>query len=208
MNIDMIKQEVDEKQSIKDEIYVEMKHFYELMNQFEASLEEKMKNAIEKILEEAATYFKTNGFTIKRENKTHDIPDGTTMIANYGESQVTIKNINYQGEQMQIYYGSELLSEFLIGTPQNVPNYFLWDKYVDICGTKLCTVGSDADTVYNHYVQPDTCVEELYVIQDEIDGNIKNYEKGIYRLEYVNLVLYNAAKTSTYKNFKEMWDLI
>lgn len=214
MDLDKIKREADEQasqkseeQQIREEIHTELMILYKMMETFHVALQEKMQLFMEVFLNDAITYFIENEFTIQRLNPTDSVTLGTELIANYNGLEISFKGINYEGEPIKICVGSEQCY-FQFALTKDTPNYYGWLSNLDIGGTKLEPLGEDPEEVYRHFVNDDTCLDELYVVQKEIDQDQGLLARGVRELEKAILVVCIQDKTQTFSDFKAFWEAL
>lgn len=205
---DMEAQEISEREMYCIDIREKLIDFYKLKETFTDGWADKMKLFVDSLIEEAEHFFQESDFQVVREHKTEEFPNGTELHACYEKAEVVLKDLNYSGEPIQVFCDEDQVAEFYIGTPEDVPKYYLWNQHVDICGTLLYNLGDNPEEVYNHFVQEDTCIDEIYVIHDEVKKDIRYYNSGISALERVKLIIYRTDQSGKYGDFRELWDAI
>lgn len=197
--------EETEEGLLRQQILTSLISMYNLMENFNQGWQQKMKDTVEEFLSKLIALLVKSDFQVTRECATKEVPEGTCLTAVYQTLTIQIKNINYEGNSMEVTSSADHNTKFFFGTPEDVPKYYLWKNYVDICGTKLNTLSSDVKEVYRHFVRKETCLDELYIIQDEIDGNINHYKRGILDLDFVQLCIYNKNNKCIYHSFEDFW---
>lgn len=215
MNIQELKKQADEEMdyqekicTMQNEAITKFEHFFKVMDKSYSLWNAKMKNAVDKFVEDFKKYFKDNGFEIEDNCSSIQSDEYGEVIATYKNLKFRLSNVNYDGEHIYLNSSDDISEEIWFALPKNVSNYFIWKDKLVIGETRLVDMNDSPKDVYRQFVEKFYSEDELQQLMQKIEVNVVHFQDAIDNVDTIELCMYRFDSDDVYKDFGELIEQI
>lgn len=215
MNIQELKKQADEEMdyqekicTMQNEAITKFEHFFKVMDKSYSLWNAKMKNTVDKFVEDFKKYFKDNGFEIEDNCSSIQSDEYGEVIATYKNLKFRLSSVNYDGEHIYLNSSDDISEEIWFALPKNVSNYFIWKDNLVIGETRLVDMNGSPKDVYRQFVEKFYSEDELQQLMQKIEVNVAHFQDAIDNVDTIELCIHRFDTDDVYKDFGELIEQI
>lgn len=215
MNIQDLKKQADEEMdyqeklcTMRNEAITKFECFFEVMDKSYSLWNAKMKNAVDKFVEDFKKYFKDNGFEIEDNCSSIRTDKYGEVIATYKNLKFRLSSVNYDGQEIYINNFVDISEEICFAVPRNVPNYFAWKDNLVIGQNRLIDMDGSPKDVYRQFVEKFCSEDEIQQLMKKIEINVSHFQEAINAIDSIELYIHRTGTDDVYNNFGELIEQI
>ncbi len=215
MNIQDLKKQADEEMdyqeklcTMRNEAITKFECFFEVMDKSYSLWNAKMKNAVDKFVEDFKKYFKDNGFEIEDNCSSIRSDKYGEVIATYKNLKFRLSSVNYDGQEIYINNFDDISEEICFAVPRNVPNYFAWKDNLVIGQNRFIDMDGSPKDVYRQFVEKFCSEDEIQQLMKKIEINVSHFQEAINAIDSIELYIHRTGTDDVYNNFGELIEQI
>ena len=213
MNLEKIKRDADMEIIIEKEI-VDLKkiaiekfgEFFEVMGESYLLWNLKMKKSVDKFIYDFVKYMKENGFDVDCEKPQITENDYKTINAIYHNQNISLRDLNYDGEKVYLMVGNICAAEIWFDLPDKAPRYRFWKDNITVSGKSIHDFGESVALAYKSFVDYYNTKEELQEVVKKVQINIDHFNEAIKDIDKYDYCINKFGTDETYHGFQEFID--